>query len=282
MEIAVKPRRWIAAVLLVLPMISARAEDKPWSANFSLVSEYRFRGIAQNWGRPALQGGAEYAFATGWYVGAWSSQVSDNVYPGARYELDLYGGYRSSFANGLGVNAGVLHYGYPGSRYRPAPGVAAQRFSTIEAFLDLAYRDIGVKYSRTLGDYFGVNADSARSPAFCADSSPASPCNPGVPTLPASGGSRGSGYLELYGNVELARGATLKLHAGSQQVRNYNALGFRDYRVGLGKDLSGFAIEIAYTYNSGDRGLYHYADNAGQNLRQLAGHAWLLAVSKSF
>lgn len=282
MEFTVKPRRWIAAALVVVPLIPARAEDKPWSANVSVVSEYRFRGIAQSWGRPVLQAGAEYAFATGWYVGAWTSQVSDNVYPGARYEVDLYGGYRSIFTNGLGVNTGVLRYGYPGGRYRPAPGVATQRFNTIEAFLDLAYRDIGVKYSRTLGDYFGVNADSARSPAFCADSSPASPCNPGVPTLAANGSSRGSDYLDLYGNLKLAHGVTLNLHAGSQRVRKYNALGFRDYRVGLGKDLSGFAVEIAYTYNSGDRGLYHYTDNAGQNLRQLAGHAWLLSVSKWF
>lgn len=34
---------------------AARA-DTGWSANLNLVSDYRFRGIDQTWGRPALQG----------------------------------------------------------------------------------------------------------------------------------------------------------------------------------------------------------------------------------
>lgn len=58
-------------------------------------------------------------------------------------------------------------------------------------------------------------------------------------TLPARGSSRGSSYLELYGSIELGDGVTLGLHAGRQVVRNYESLGFRDYRVSLGKELAG-------------------------------------------
>lgn len=63
------------------------------TGNFSLVSDYRFRGISQSWGQPAVQGGIDYTHASGFYPGNWNSSVSSNNYNnGASLQVDLYGG----------------------------------------------------------------------------------------------------------------------------------------------------------------------------------------------
>ena len=43
--------------------------------NVGVVSQYRYRGLAQTKGQPALQGGVDYANASGYYLGAWASQI---------------------------------------------------------------------------------------------------------------------------------------------------------------------------------------------------------------
>ena len=46
------------------------------TGNVGLFSSYRFRGIDQTAGKPALQGGFDYSHASGIYVGNWNSNVS--------------------------------------------------------------------------------------------------------------------------------------------------------------------------------------------------------------
>lgn len=96
--------------------------EKRWSISATVVSDYRFRGISQSWRESALQGGVEYGHPSGWYGGLWSSQISGNVYPGAQFEVDLYGGYKGSVSNGIGYNAGLLQYKYPGDAIAPRRG----------------------------------------------------------------------------------------------------------------------------------------------------------------
>ena len=36
------------------------------TSNINLLSQYRFRGIEQTWGKPAVQGGADATWASGW------------------------------------------------------------------------------------------------------------------------------------------------------------------------------------------------------------------------
>ncbi|MEO7150857.1 MAG: TorF family putative porin, partial [Burkholderiaceae bacterium] len=57
-----------------LPTLS-RAQDSPLSFNLGAVTDYRYRGISQTRFKPALQGGLDYAFPTGFYVGAWASTI---------------------------------------------------------------------------------------------------------------------------------------------------------------------------------------------------------------
>ncbi len=84
--------RACVALLLIASTPLVQAEPGV-SGNINLLNQYRFRGIDQTWGRPALQGGLDWSHADGWYAGAWGSNVSQRSYPGGRVELDLYGGY---------------------------------------------------------------------------------------------------------------------------------------------------------------------------------------------
>jgi uncharacterized protein (TIGR02001 family) len=70
---------WAADAPAEAPFVTA-------TANINLVSQYRFRGIDQTWGRPAVQGGADLSLANGFYAGTWASNVSGNSYPGGSLE----------------------------------------------------------------------------------------------------------------------------------------------------------------------------------------------------
>ena len=93
------------------------APASPLSFNVGVVSDYIFRGISQTHGDPAIQGGIDYAFPSGFYVGTWASSISwvkDYTNKGD-VELDIYGGYRGSlpFAD-WSYDVGAIGYIYPG------------------------------------------------------------------------------------------------------------------------------------------------------------------------
>src|SRR5207237_1081318 len=54
----------------------AATPEHTFTANVGLFSEYIFRGISQTGGRPAVQGGFDYAHASGLYLGTWASNIS--------------------------------------------------------------------------------------------------------------------------------------------------------------------------------------------------------------
>ena len=110
------------------------AEAKsPITGSLALVTDYRFRGISQTWRGAAVQGGVELALPHGGYLGTWLSNVSSNSYPqGQSLEHDIYGGWRGEVASGWQMDAGMLHYRYPGARLSAAGGGSQ--------YLDLNYQ----------------------------------------------------------------------------------------------------------------------------------------------
>ncbi|MCT9074274.1 TorF family putative porin, partial [Cupriavidus gilardii] len=70
------------AFALILPMpaaaqtTAAPSAEHTLTANLSLASEYRYRGIMQTNRRPAIQGGFDYSHASGFYAGNWNSSIS--------------------------------------------------------------------------------------------------------------------------------------------------------------------------------------------------------------
>ena len=106
-----------ASTALALPTF-ATAQQAPAAAksphtitgNISLVSDYRFRGISQTFGKPALQGGIDYAHEpTGIYLGNWNSNVNEGAgFPQGNLEMDFYGGWKKAFGD-FGLDGHRIH-----------------------------------------------------------------------------------------------------------------------------------------------------------------------------
>ncbi|AMX01313.1 TorF family putative porin [Microbulbifer thermotolerans] len=108
-----------AAVLTLgaLGGIAAQAQaEASFSANLGVVSDYKFRGISQTDGSPALQGGIDLEFDNGFYLGTWASQV-DFAYgeDETDYEHDFYGGYAGEISETVSYDIGYAYYAYHGS-----------------------------------------------------------------------------------------------------------------------------------------------------------------------
>ncbi|WCL53199.1 TorF family putative porin [Gimibacter soli] len=110
----------IASAAAVAPS-AAMADDEPYfslSANASLVSEYRFRGLSLSEKDPAIQGGFDVSTKDGFYIGAWGSSIEGygtDTGGLSELELDIYAGYATEIGAGLTADIGVLAYTYPGS-----------------------------------------------------------------------------------------------------------------------------------------------------------------------
>jgi len=91
------------------------ASNLSW--NLSVTSDYVFRGITQTDFQPALQGGLDYAFGdSGWYVGAWASNVDFADADGPDLELDTYVGYGFAPSDDWSVDLHAVRYTYLGER----------------------------------------------------------------------------------------------------------------------------------------------------------------------
>src|SRR4051812_11046288 len=88
----------------------AAPAPSPVTGNITLASEYRFRGIDQTAGKPAIQGGFDYSHASGVYLGNWNSNISQGAgFPGGNIEMDFYGGWKKALgAVGVGVGGGLF------------------------------------------------------------------------------------------------------------------------------------------------------------------------------
>jgi uncharacterized protein (TIGR02001 family) len=82
----------------------------------AIVSQYRFRGIAQSNNRPAVQASITVSHESGFYVSTWGSSTSGDfsetpVAPGGT-EIDVFGGYTKAFG-AVKVDVGGYGYIYP-------------------------------------------------------------------------------------------------------------------------------------------------------------------------
>jgi uncharacterized protein (TIGR02001 family) len=183
--------RTILALVAVLASVRVEAET---SANVALVSDYMFRGLTQTWGQPAIQGGADLTLENGFAAGFWGSSISDKSYPGAALELDLYTSYGTRINDDFSWRVGLYSYLYPDGNLDDA-GLASRSFNTTEANAALTFKWLTLKYSTSLGDYFGIDTEQGYR-----------------------GDSKGTGYLELDAAIPLTDAWSLALHAGRTNV----------------------------------------------------------------
>jgi uncharacterized protein (TIGR02001 family) len=118
--------------------------DYSISYNVGLFSQYIFRGYTQTHNDPALQGGVDFEHSSGFYAGAWASNVSwlddSNAYDnGGSLEIDLYAGYAADIGEtGLRYDVGVLQYLYPGE---VSTGIANANTTEVHAGLGYGWVD---------------------------------------------------------------------------------------------------------------------------------------------
>lgn len=228
----------LAVPSTVMAADAAPASPSAFTANVGLVSNYVFRGITQTIGKPAIQGGVDYANPNGLYAGVWASNVGWITGSGstgtARVELDTYAGYKNSFATDFSYDVGLIRYNYLGSYTPPAGYVKAD---TAEAYGSIGYKWISAKYSYALGDFL---------------------------TVPKA---KGTGYLEVNAAYPVAdTGVTVGAHYGKQTYKGAatDALvaggfdpSYSDYKLNVSKDFSGYLVGLAYTNTNAKSGGYY-------------------------
>jgi uncharacterized protein (TIGR02001 family) len=202
------------------------AAAAPLSYNISLTSNYKFRGQDQDQSKtrafkPALQGGVDYAFDSGFYVGNWNSTVNWTKYlpsnPSNHLEIDLYGGYKFN-AGPVALDVGALTYFYPG----------ASGANTTEVYLGGVIGPVSAKYSHTVSKgYFGIGKEFL------------------------GGEGRGTGYFYLAYAQEVMPKVTLKASLGFTNFKSgANSAGlpdYMDYSLGASYDLGrGLAVSGAF------------------------------------
>ena len=190
--------------------------------NVGVVSEYRYRGLSQTNGDPALQGGVDYAHSTGFYVGAWASTISwiKDSGSGAKgpVELDLYGGYKGALGP-IAYDVGYLRYEYLNNSYNKVSGANA---NTDEAYVAGTFGPATLKYSYAFSNLFGT------------------------------ANSKGSSYIDLSATFDLGKGFSLTPHVGMQDFKSNNGASndvydYTDYALTLSKDFgAGYSGSLSY------------------------------------
>ena len=135
----------LAALSLLALGAAAHAEV---TATITAVSDYDFRGITQTAQDPALQASIDYTHESGFYIGAWGSNVDFGDCCDENVEVDYYTGFRGG--EGVTYDVGLIYYTYPGAKSIDYP----------EVYAGLSYKWLSGKvwYSND----FGNSNDSAQ------------------------------------------------------------------------------------------------------------------------
>jgi uncharacterized protein (TIGR02001 family) len=124
---------------------AAPPSDFTITGSAAIVSQYRFRGLAQSDNKPAIQGAITLSHSSGFYISTWGSSASAGTAPiniGGT-EIDIYGGYTHAIGDsGVTVDAGVYGYIYPGftaGNYVELYGSLAKTFGPATAKVGVYY-----------------------------------------------------------------------------------------------------------------------------------------------
>jgi uncharacterized protein (TIGR02001 family) len=238
------------------PEAAPAAEALPITGNFAITSNYVSRGFTQSWSKPAIQGGVDYAHASGFFVGTWLSSISGTEFRGGSSEWDIYAGYAGTLGD-IGYTAALYQYLYQGST---SPFVEGRKYDYTEVKLGVSKGIFSFNTFITVSDdYFGTFDKG-----------------------------RGSLYLDLNANPDLGNGYTLLTHIGVGALAKHSYANWVDYKVGVSKALPGnWTLTGAVTYaQDKDKfwtGSDFAADSTGNTYtKRLGKTALALTLGKTF
>lgn len=175
-----------ATSLLALSAVANAGVSSTWT----LASDYDLRGITQSARDPAVQASIDYAHHSGWYVGAWASNVDfcaagNSGCLDANYELDLYTGFSGNTGeDGVGYDVGLIYYTYENSDYN---------YPEIYASLSKGWFKGKVWYSND----FGGETTAGDTPAYYLDANATAPLPANFSVLAHVGYSGGDYWKAL-------------------------------------------------------------------------------------
>jgi uncharacterized protein (TIGR02001 family) len=201
-------------------MFLASAANAGISSTVTGTSDYDFRGISQSATDPAIQASVDWTHDSGFFVGAWGSNIdfsNDTVDFGEDIEVDLYTGFSQSFESGGSWNAGFTYYAYPGAEY---PGTDT-KLDYWEVSLGGGYKSFSAKfwYSDNFSNFEDI-----------------------------SGTSADAWYLEANYTISLPQDFAIGLHAGKSDGDYWGDFDYQDYAVSVSKALGHFNLTLKYVY----------------------------------
>lgn len=131
----------LVSALLMLPSLAVQSDT---SFNVAIASDYFWRGVSQNGGNPALQVGANYDHNSGFYAGAWASEVDYG--DTANIEYDLWAGYNLAITDDMAVGVGVIQYNFDGTDYDMTEEMYVAgywRNTNVKYYVNTENRDLG-------------------------------------------------------------------------------------------------------------------------------------------
>ena len=206
------------------------------AGNMTLATSYRFRGIDQTFGNPALQGGIDYSHSSGIYLGNWNSNVNSGAgFPDGNIEMDFYGGYKTTLGD-FGIDVGAIYYYYPGSEGKVLGlGASSGAVSNAEIYLGASWKFLSAKYYYSLDDYFSLRGVDRTGTAL-------------------NKGTDGTSYLDLSANYDLGDGWGINGHFGILNMQNVHNGDYTDWKIGVTKDINGWVFGLAYIDTNADGG----------------------------
>lgn len=226
----------LAAALLALPMLAsaqdemaeeAAEESSMLSWNAALTSDYLFRGVSQTDEEPALQLGADLNFDSGFYVGAWASNVDFGA-GSPDIEIDTYIGWNTDISDAWNFDIQFNRYNYIGED---------------DDFGDGDYNELitSVTWDETVSLSYGFTND--------------------VYGLGETGQ-----YFGASGSWEIGHGVSLDLSLGKSTFGNDTGLeDYMDWSVGINRDFGPVNAAIGY-YDTDEEGEFNFGEAASDRV----------------
>lgn len=143
-------KKQLAITTIAVATMFSVAAHAELGSTFTLASDYDFRGISQTALKPALQASLDFSHESGFYAGAWASNVDFGKTAKSTVEADLIAGFKGNFAEGFGYDIGAVRYNYLPS---------GDNVDFNEFYAGVTLQAVSLKYS--YADSFGNLGDSA-------------------------------------------------------------------------------------------------------------------------
>jgi len=187
------------------------------SATATLTTDYMWRGVSQTTNGMAFQGSFDLSHESGFYIGAWGSNVQYGADNHGSLELDFYTGFTNDFNIGsqaITYDLGWLHYDYP---------LESSSSNFNEVYFGLATSPV-----ENLNTSIYFYADVAVQ------------------------NDAGVGYLDIATDYTLpswAWGINTSAHYGAY-FKDDSADTYSDWKLAISKELSIMTLELAYVDSS--------------------------------